>query len=101
MNPKVDLESAIMKVWQTADDIDLLFKHMIDSPKVMTEDEIANALLGIKQLHEMRMWELDDTYCRKMELNQYCTDPAKLAARELAGMGGTWPEEEKKGKKKK
>ena len=97
MNPKVDLEGAIMKVWQTADDIDLLFKHMIDSPKVMTEDEIANALLGIKQLHEMRMWELDDTYCRKMELNQYCTDERKLAARELANLGGAL--KEKKGKK--
>ena len=100
MNPKVDLESAIMKVWQTSDDIDLLFKHMYDAAKPMTEDEIANALIGIKQLHDMRMWELDDTYCRKFELNQYCTDESKLAARELAGMGGIWSEE-KKGKKKK
>lgn len=82
MNNKVDLESAIMKVWQTSDDIDLLFRYMLDAPKVMTEDEIANTLLGLKHLHDMRMWELDDTYCRKLELNQYCTDPEKLAARE-------------------
>lgn len=82
MNPSVDLESAIMKLWQTSDDIELLFKHYLDNPKVMTEDEVANALLGIKSLHDMRMWELDDTYCRKMELNQYCTDPEKLAARD-------------------
>ena len=72
---------------------------MIDAPNVMTEDEIANTLLGIKQLHEMRMWELDDTYCRKMELNQYCTDEAKLAARELANMGGILSTK-KKGSKK-
>ena len=103
MNPKVDLEGAIMKVWQTSDDVDLLFRYMLDSPKVMTEDEIANTLLGIKQLHEMRMWELDDTYCRKMELNQYCTDPEKLARREatvaLANLGGTLSKPKKKGSK--
>jgi hypothetical protein len=48
----------------------------------MTEDEVANALWGIKVLHDMRMEKLMDTYCRKMELNQYCTDPDILAARE-------------------
>jgi hypothetical protein len=48
----------------------------------MTEDEVATALLGIKALHDMRMEKLMDTYCRKFELDQYCTDPVKLAERE-------------------
>lgn len=82
MNSKVDLESAIMLAWQTSEDIDLLYKHHGDAPRPMTEDEIGNALLGIKILHDMRMESLMDKYCRKMELNQYCTDPEKLAARE-------------------
>jgi hypothetical protein len=30
----------------------------------------------------MRMEALMDTYCRKFELDQYCTDPEKLAKRE-------------------
>ena len=47
----------------------------------MTEDEIGNALLGIKMLHDMRCEHLMDTYCKKLELNEYCTDPDKLAAR--------------------
>lgn len=95
MNPKIDLESAIMLAWQTSDDIDLLYKHHGDHPVPMSEDEIANALLGIKILHDMRMEKLMDTYCRKMELNEYCTDERKLAARELANLGGIL----KKGKK--
>ena len=95
MNPKVDLESAIMVAWQTSEDIDLLFKHYGDAPRPMTEDEVMNALLGIKTLHDMRCEHLMDTYCKKMELNQYCTDPEKLAARDF--MFGTNP---KKGKKK-
>jgi hypothetical protein len=81
MNPKVDLESAIMLAWQTSEDIDLLYKHHGDHPVPMSEDEVANALLGIKVLHDMRMEKLMDVYCRKLELNQYCTDPEKLAAR--------------------
>jgi hypothetical protein len=84
MNPdtRIDLESAIMVAWQTSDDINLLFKHYGDHPKPMTEDEVANALLGLKILHDMRMEALMDTYCQKFELDQYCKDPVKLAARE-------------------
>jgi len=85
MNSRVDLESAIMLAWQTSEDIDLLFKHHCDAPKPMSDDEVANALLGIKTLHDMRMESLMDTYCRKFELDQYCTDPEKLAARENLG----------------
>ena len=82
MNPQIDLESAIMVAWQTSEDIELLYRHHGDAPMPMTEDEVANALLGIKILHDMRCENLMDTYCKKMELNQYCTDPVKLAARE-------------------
>ena len=95
MNPKIDLESAITLAWQTSDDLELLFKHYGDHPVPMSEDEVLNALLGIKTLHDMRMEALMDTYCRKMELNQYCTDPEKLEAREF--LFGKQP---KKGSKK-
>ena len=86
MSDRYDLEQAIMVAWQTSDDIDLLFKHHGDAPRPMTEDEVGNALLGIKVLHDMRMEKLMDTYCRKFELDQYCTDPVKLAARENLGL---------------
>ena len=95
MNPKIDLESAIMLAWQTSDDLELLFKHYGDHPTPMTEDEVLNALLGIKTLHDLRCEALMDTYCKKMELNQYCTDPEKLEAREF--LFGKQP---KKGSKK-
>jgi len=92
MNNQSKLEDAIQKAWQTSDDIDLLFKQYLDAPEPMTEDDVANVLLGIKVIHDMRCEALMDTYCRVFELNQYCTDPDKLAAREsLFG---------KKGKKK-
>jgi len=43
-----------MRCWSTADDIELLMKEHLDGPKPMTEDEMANALLGIKTLHHLR-----------------------------------------------
>ena len=76
-----DLENAIYQVWQTSDDLDLFFKHHGDAPKPMTEDEVANTLLGLKQLHDIRCEALMDMMARVFELNQYCTDPEKLAAR--------------------
>ena len=94
MNNQIDLESAIMTAWQTSDDLKLLYEHHGDHPRPMTEDEVANALWGIKVLHDMRMEKLMDTYTRKFELDQYCTDPEKLKAREQ--LFGT----KKKGNKK-
>jgi hypothetical protein len=84
-----DLEDAIQLVWQTSDDLELFFKYHGDAPEPMTEDEVSNTLLGLKQLHDMRIWYLQDMHCRVFELNQYCTDPDKLAAREfLCGKKG-------------
>ena len=76
-----DLEDAIMQCWQTSDDLELFFKYHGDAPKPMTEDEVANGLLGLKLLNDMRIWNAQDMHCRVFELNQYCTDPEKLAAR--------------------
>ena len=77
-----DMEDAIYKVWQTSDDLESFYKYHGDAEKPMTEDEVANTLLGIKMMHEMRCWQLMDMHARVFELNQYCTDPVKLADRE-------------------
>jgi hypothetical protein len=69
-------------MWQTSDDIELLYKHYSDAPEPMTVDEVANTLLGMKMLNDLRCYALQDTYERKMELNQHCTDPDILAARD-------------------
>jgi hypothetical protein len=77
-----DLEQAIMQCWQTSDDLDLFFRYHGDAPNPMTEDEVANTLIGLKLLNDMRVWNAQDTHCKVFELNQYCTDPEKLAVRD-------------------
>ena len=95
-----DLEDFVYKVWQTSDDLETLYKYHGDADQPMTEDEVANALIGLKQLHDMRCWQLMDMSARVFELNQYCTDPEQLAARDamFAMLNETKPK--KKGNKK-
>ena len=50
----IDLETYIMKAWQTSEDLNAVMHAMED----MTEDEQATALLGIYTLNEVRMKDL-------------------------------------------
>lgn len=77
----IDLEDAIYLAWRTSDDLDMFYRHHGDHPKPMTEDEVANMIYGIKQLHDMRMEKLFDVYKREYELDEYTTDPEKLSER--------------------
>ena len=52
-------------------------------------------------LHDMRVWHLQDMHCRVFELNQYCTDPEKLAVRDdMFGDVEAYLNKKKKGSKK-
>ena len=55
---RFDLEEEIQKVWSTKEDLDVVAERIMDDPIPMTEDQIANALIGISELHETRMWKL-------------------------------------------
>tara|TARA_B100000953_G_C17900310_1_gene384159 strand:+ start:283 stop:642 length:360 start_codon:yes stop_codon:yes gene_type:complete len=55
---RFDLEEQIQTVWQTKEDLDAVAERIMDDPVPMTEDQIANALIGLSELHETRMWKL-------------------------------------------
>ena len=58
-----DLEDKIMSVWGTCEDIDTFLYRYLDSPAgEMSEDDIANTLLGIKTLHDQRCQKLWDAF---------------------------------------
>jgi hypothetical protein len=57
---RFDLEQLILKAWGMSDDIDLVLWKMMDCEEQPSEDDVANMLLALKTLHEMRMakvWE--------------------------------------------
>ena len=94
----IDLEDAIYLAWRTSEDLELFFKHHGDHPKPMTEDEVSNMIYGIQQIHDMRMEKLFDVFKRVHKLDEHCTDPKKLEARER--LFEAIEKSEKKGKKK-
>lgn len=67
-NTYLDLETYIMKAWQTGEDLEAVMHAMED----MTEDERANALLGIYTLNEVRMkdlWRVFEQYVQQKKNN--------------------------------
>ena len=61
-NLQFDLEQRIMQCWDVVDDLDVLFSAVCDSSPSLTEDQIANTLLGMKQLYDMKFYALMSTF---------------------------------------
>ena len=61
-----DLEQAIIRLWGTDEDIQLLYENVME--KNPTKDEIANVLLGLKSIMQMRgekCFELFETFIKE------------------------------------
>lgn len=52
MTDRFDVEQGILSCWHVTDDIDLLYKQVMEGDP--TTDDIANTLLGIKHIYSMR-----------------------------------------------
>ena len=55
-----DLEQEIMKAWHIIDDIQLLNENVMETD--MSTDDIANALLGLESIYNMRFIKLFDMF---------------------------------------
>lgn len=60
MTDRFDLEQQIMACWNVTSDIDTLCEGVLESD--MTTDQIANILLGMKQLYELKFDKLFNTF---------------------------------------
>jgi len=58
---RFDLEEALSSLYNMSDDIDIVLHSYMDSKVRLTEDDLANMLIGVKALHNARyqkMWEI-------------------------------------------
>jgi hypothetical protein len=69
---RFDLEQAIMTCWNTADDLDILAESVLEDG--LDEDAVSNALLGLQQLHHLRMSRLWNIFEYLIETGQ-CDSP--------------------------
>jgi hypothetical protein len=60
MTDRFDLEQQILACWNVTSDIDTLCEGVIESD--MTTDQIANILLGMKQLYELKFDKMFMTF---------------------------------------
>ena len=59
---RFNLEAEIMSVWNTKDDLNAITSRMMDDPDPMTEDDIANVLIGLSELHDIRCKKLFNVF---------------------------------------
>jgi len=55
-----EIEQEIMKAWYVIDDIQLLNENVMETN--MSRDEIANALVGLESIYNMRFIKLFDVF---------------------------------------
>ena len=76
-----DLEDKIMSVWGTCEDIDTFLYRYLDSPaEELSEDDIANTLLGIKTLHDQRCQKLWDAFGEVLKSNRDYNGTAAISS---------------------
>ena len=76
---RFNLEEEIQNVWQTKDDLNAVAERLFEDTVFMTEDQIANVLIGLSELHDIR--------CKKL-FNVFET---MVKERRFAGMGEMTP----------
>lgn len=72
---RFDLEQNILKCWNITDDIDLLYKNVMEGN--MSNDDIANYLLGLKTIYAARFEETFANF-EQVIWDQYKPDTSEL-----------------------
>jgi len=60
MTDRFDLEQEILACWGMTSDLDLIIEQVIE--RDCTRDELANLLIGVKALHNLRCEKLFATF---------------------------------------
>lgn len=71
-NTRFDLEQQIMDCWGVTDDLDMVFRAVCDQELCQDQDKLANILLGMKELYQLKfeqMWNTFEELCHKRELD--------------------------------
>ena len=94
---RFNLESEIMHVWNTKDDLESITSRMMDDPDPMSEDDIANVLIGLSELHDIRCKKLFNVFESMVKNNCFKSDEEHLKQSSLRSLEdhGPGPDEEK------
>jgi len=73
---RFDLEQDIMQCWNITEDLDMIMERMLDSPTfegmpAELSDKMANLLIGLKELYQMRFDRLWETFDHMVKDGQF------------------------------
>ena len=60
MSDRFDLEQNILDCWKITDDVNLLYKNVMEEE--LDKDKITNVLLGLQAIYSMRFEQLWSTF---------------------------------------
>ena len=70
MTKPYELEAMILDCWRVCDDLTVVFKQIGDGERMPTEDELMNALMGMRQLYDWKFEQLFNLYEEVMRENR-------------------------------
>lgn len=107
---RFDMEQQIMTCWSICEDLDTLMEGVMEHD--MSQDRITNALLGMKELYQLKfdkLWDQFESMCReyceltkiadsyKIEQDQKkvaamtAKEPTKSQVKRYESQGADWP----------
>lgn len=74
MKSRFDLEEAIMNVQATESDLQAFLEMYMDRPEPLSEDQVANYIMGIQNVLNLRCEKLWETFCAVFELDHHAPE---------------------------
>jgi hypothetical protein len=69
---RFDFEQQLLDCWNVTKDIKTVYEGVCDSTPPMTEDQIANALMGLETLYELKfnkLWSMYENGVNQQSIN--------------------------------
>jgi hypothetical protein len=60
MNTRFELEQALQELWQISEDLKLVVDNILNGDLV--DEEVANTLIGLRNIHLLRCQKADDIF---------------------------------------
>lgn len=62
MKTRFDLEQEILNCWHVVDDLKLLTEAVLEREVPLTQDQLANILLGMEELYSLKFTKAFETF---------------------------------------
>lgn len=77
MKDRFNLEEDLTTFSMIIEELDMLHEKLLDSPRVMSQDELSNYIFALQHMCKLRYERVWDTFCQAFELDEYSPEYRK------------------------